>query len=80
MARGFESKSVADQQESAQEKRPGKKSSADPAVTLKRRKLELARANVLQQMELASAEAHKEMLKRALEAVDRDLGNLPPAQ
>jgi hypothetical protein len=81
MARGFESKSIADQQESALErKRGGRKLSSDPETALKRRKLELARVNVVQQLEVASADAHKEILRRALEAIDRDLQNLPVTQ
>ena len=79
MARGFESKSVADQQESAFEDKRAGRPSSDPALLAKRRKLELSRANVLQQLERAAAPAHKEMLRRALEAVDAELQGLPPA-
>jgi hypothetical protein len=74
MARGFESKSVADQQESAQEpKRYREVEGGEPAQLLKRRKLELARADVLRRMETATAEGHREMLRRALAALDKDL-------
>lgn len=78
MARGFESKSVADQQEAAQSK--GKRRPADgepdPAVALKRRRLELARIDVLHHLAMARAEPHKEMLRRALAALDKDLADL----
>jgi hypothetical protein len=73
MARGFESKSVADQQEEAQRPRSeGKNVDAD--ATTKRRKLEMARVEVVRQLEVAHAEAHREMLRRALAALDKDLG------
>jgi hypothetical protein len=76
MARGFESKSVADQQENAQNRsRPGGETE-DAAVFLKRRKLELARVDVLRQLEAARAEPHKEMLRRALAALEKDLEGL----
>ena len=77
MARGFESKSVADQQESALESpRPAREGNLDPEVLQKKRRLELGRADVLHQMELARAEGHRQMLKRALEALDRELKRL----
>ncbi len=78
MARGFESKSVADQQEEAQNRRPprGQGSAGDPARLPQRRKLELARADTMRQLQLAKADGHKEMLRRALAALDKDLARL----
>ena len=80
MARGFESKSVADQQEEGQ-RAPSESDTddvaADPAAITKRRKLEMARVEVVRQLEVAHAEAHREMLRRALAALDKDLGRLP---
>ena len=77
MARGFESKSVADQQEAAQSRqRRGGSDVGEPASALRRRKLELARADVLLRMQMASAEPHKEMLRRALAALDKDIAAL----
>jgi hypothetical protein len=76
MARGFESKSVADQQEEAERGPRAEGELEDAAVVLKRRKLELARADVLHQLEAARAEAHKEMLRRALAALDKELSAL----
>ena len=74
MARGFESKSVADQQESAQNRqRTAKGNTGEPASAIKLRKLELARADVVRQLGLAHADAHKEMLRRALAALDKDI-------
>jgi hypothetical protein len=73
MARGFESKSVADQQDEAQ--RPHSDARVgDAAATTRRRKLEMARVDVVRQLELAHVEAHREMLRRALAALDKDLG------
>jgi hypothetical protein len=78
MARGFESKSVADQQEAAQEAGPApRRETGDPALVLKRRRLELSRADVLRQMKAARAEGHREMLKRALAALEKELASLP---
>ena len=73
MARGFESKSVADQQEEAQRPR-SEEDVPDPAAVTRRRKLEMARVEVVRQLEAAHAEAHREMLRRALAALDKDLG------
>jgi hypothetical protein len=81
MARGFESKSVADQQASAfDDNRGSGRESVDPVLSAKRRKLELARASVLQQLEVARADPHKEMLRRALAALDRELVALSSGQ
>ncbi len=78
MARGFESKSVADQQESAlAAPRPAREgSSLDPLVLQKRRGLELGRADVLRRMETASADGHRQVLKKALDAIDKELKRL----
>jgi hypothetical protein len=76
MARGFESKSVADQQELARDVRPRKGDPADPVSLQKRRRLELGRADVLRHMESATAEGHRQVLKRALDALDRELASL----
>ena len=45
-------------------------------VIVKRRQLELARIEVTHQLELARAEPHREMLQRALQALDQQLENL----
>ena len=74
MARGFESKSVADQQESAMNPRPvGEK--GDP----QRRRLELARTDVARRLETATNSALREMLQRALDDLDDRLRRLRAA-
>jgi hypothetical protein len=77
MARGFESKSVADQQESALERatrRPGKV--VDPVLASRKRRLELARADVVRRLAGVSVPAHRQMLERALRALDDDIAAL----
>ena len=74
MARGFESKSVADQQESAQARRernagPG----GDLVLASRKRRLALARADVARRLATASVPAHRQMLERAL---DHDIASL----
>jgi len=77
MARGFESKSVADQQESAQATRaPRSLDPRDPALLQKKRRLELARVDVLRQLASARAAGHRAILERALTALDRELARL----
>jgi hypothetical protein len=75
MARGFESKSVADQQESAQGGMSSRseQDGDDPAAKTRRRRLELARVDIVHQLERAQAEAHKKMLQQALAALDKEL-------
>jgi hypothetical protein len=77
MARGFESKSVADQQESAQDRatrRPGK--TVDPVLASRRRRLELARADVERRLASVGVPTHRQMLERALRALDDDIAAL----
>ncbi len=50
-----------------------------PGTILKRRRLELARCDILRQLQLARSDAHKEMLGRALAALEQELKELPPA-
>jgi hypothetical protein len=76
VARGFESKSVADQQEAALERRPPGREAGDPAALARRRGLELARADVLKRIEAAQAAGYRDMLKRALAALDEELRQL----
>jgi hypothetical protein len=77
MARGFESKAVADQQESAQA-RPatGPETPVDPARATRRRSLELARADIERRLAVAVAPAHRQMLERALRALDDEIESL----
>jgi len=77
MARGFESKAVADQQESAQAAPPAHDDSVlDPLLLAKRRRLELSRADVARHLADAHAAAHRQMLERALRALDDELASL----
>jgi hypothetical protein len=77
MARGFESKSVADQQESAQARRSRKPGAAvDPVVSARKTGLELARADVERRLATASVPAHRQMLERALRALADDIASL----
>jgi hypothetical protein len=75
MARGFESKSVADQQEAAMNPRPVSEKGTDP----QRRSLELARTDVARRLEGATSSAHREMLQRALSDLDERLRRLAAA-
>jgi hypothetical protein len=70
MARGFESKSVTDQQESAFE---GSAPRGDAGPSAKVRKLELARADLLNRIQAAGSERYKKILQVALAAVDKEL-------
>ena len=76
MARGFESKSVADQQEQAFAERPARRAAPDSALAAKRRTLELGQVDVRRRLEAAQAPAHREMLKRALAALEDELAKL----
>jgi hypothetical protein len=77
MARGFESKSVADQQEEAAIPRSAPDApAANPALLARRRRLELSRADVARRLATAQADAHKEMLRRALSALDEEIAAL----
>jgi hypothetical protein len=73
MARGFESKSVTDQQESAFE---GSGARGEPGPPPRRRKLELARADLLHRIETAGSDRYREMLRKALADVDKELAAL----
>jgi hypothetical protein len=74
MARGFESKAVTDQQESAFE---GTGPRGDAGPPPKQRKLELARADLLNRIEAAGTnERYRKMLQSALAAVDKELAAL----
>lgn len=77
MARGFESKSVADQQESAQaEPLPKGDTPPDPVLLAKRRRLELSVVDVKRRLATAQAGAHRQMLERALRALDAEIASL----
>jgi hypothetical protein len=70
MARGFESKSVADQQEAAFNPRP----SGERIQSAQRRSLELARIDVVRRLAVATSEPLKRMLEQALTDIDARIG------
>jgi len=77
MARGFESKAVADQQETAQAPPVAHDDPVpDPLLLARRRRLELSRADVVRHLADAHAAAHRQMLERALRALDDELSSL----
>ena len=80
MARGFESKSVEFQQEEAERRRDQKKErplSEEERVRNQRRlTLELARVRTAADLNRAELPAQREMLKRAIAALDAELGKL----
>ena len=75
MARGWESKSVEQQQEEATSSRPqGKVLTPEQiAEQQKRRGIELSRQRILQQLEVASNPQHRSMLEAALAELDAQL-------
>jgi hypothetical protein len=81
MARGWESKAVADQMEESDfrgnenDARPD----ASPAVRARRERLEslrLSRSRTLAQLERATGQAHREMLTRTLRALENEIADL----
>jgi hypothetical protein len=77
MARGFESKAVADQQESKiQSRSRDSPAEIDAARLSRRRTLELSRADVMQRLATAQAKGHRQMLERALAALDAEIASL----
>ena len=69
MARGFESKAVADQQEAREAGRPMR----GDVIPAERKTLELARADVEQRLRTATHGPHRAMLQLALSAIDADI-------
>jgi hypothetical protein len=77
MARGFESKAVADQQAEAENRRARRPvEGVDPAVAPRRRGLELARADALHRIEQSTDERYRAMLRKAVADLDAQLGAL----
>ena len=72
MARGFDSKSVADQQEEKLNPRPPR---TEPLVDPRRRKLELARVDLTNKLAAATG-PYAEMLQRSLLALDEELAKI----
>lgn len=76
MARGFESKSVTSQQEDARSASGSSPGEPDSALRARRRRLELSKADVKRRLAEARAEPHREMLRRALSALDDEIASL----
>ena len=78
MARGFESKSVEEQQaEAKRESSPGKELSPEQAERRRKRDgLMLSRKNVKQRLESVANPAHRHMLEGALAELDRQIAEL----
>lgn len=76
MARGWESKSVEQQQEEATSQASTHKQPLTPEQILtvqKRQGLELSRKRILQQLETASNSRHRQMLEAALKDLESQL-------
>ena len=81
MARGWESKAVEDQIEQANKlaEQHQARDEASPAVRARRERLAsltLARARMLEQLEHATVPAYREMLERALRALEAEISEL----
>ena len=81
MARGWESKAVADQQEAADERarRQQTLDELSPEERVRRERLEslrLSRARTLTQLERATRPAHRQMLQRTLQALETEIEEL----
>jgi hypothetical protein len=78
MARGWESKAVESQQDDAAQReqlRPAL-SAQEQERLVRKRTLELSRARLADDLDRASATAHRRMLERALADVDAELESL----
>lgn len=79
MARGWESKSIADQIEEKderdkQEHKIGEKDSDQARARRNRIKsLQMSRSRIVSQLELATNTNHREMLKRALQSLETEI-------
>jgi hypothetical protein len=81
VARGWESKAVADQMEEADERaaRTSEPMEMSPAERARRERLEslkLSRARTLDQLERATRPAHREMLNRTLRSLEAEIDEL----
>lgn len=82
MARGWESKAIADQQEAADERaqrreRAREELSAEERARLERlESLRLSRSRTLGQLEQATRPAHRAMLQRTLRALEAEIEEL----
>jgi hypothetical protein len=78
MARGWESKAIADQQEAAEERAQRQRSREELSPEERARferleSLSLSRSRTLNQLEHATRRAHREMLQRTLRALEAEI-------
>lgn len=75
MARGWESKSVEQQQDEAAEKKEHGQLLTPEQIAEKQRRqgLELSRQRILQQLQVACSPRHRQMLEAALKDIDQRL-------
>ena len=80
MARGWESKAVADQIEEGKEARVSRNAaSVTPEERVRQERiasLELSRARLLEQLEKAKVPAHRNVLLNGLKAIEREIDEL----
>ena len=76
MARGWESKSVEEQQSIASQPSEGKRTAEDVAVAHERRSLELQISRLQQQLMEARNDRHREMLQSALAELQARLATI----
>jgi hypothetical protein len=76
MARGLKGKAAARKEGTADQASPSGKDEDRAALVKRRRRLELSRKDVERRLEVARAEAHREMLRRALAALDEEIASL----
>lgn len=75
MARGWESKSVEQQQEEASSEKTGRKALTSEQIVVHHRQeaLHLSRQRILQQIQMACNPRHRAMLEAALAELDRQI-------
>ena len=78
MARGWESKAVADQIEEGEQRPPKRAPELDPSpeAGLRRQQLEslrLSRSRTLAQLERAASPAYRQMLEKALRTLEQEI-------
>ncbi len=76
MARGWESKSVEEQQSMAENASPVQRSAAERLRSSGQRSLELQISRIEQQLQTASSDRHREMLKLGLAELQKRLQSL----
>jgi uncharacterized protein YlxW (UPF0749 family) len=80
MARGWESKSIEDQQAEAERAAAEAKRAPLTAAQQRRETLLLSRSQLQSQIENVRHETHRQMLNASLQALDKELAQLEPEQ